>query len=378
MKEVIKNKKVLLVGLGYLAGGLNIAKFLVESGFKLTITDTKSEEELKDVIKKLKGFKINFVLGKHYKEDFRSNDIVVFNAAVSIRSPWVKTALKYNKPIENDYTLFLKTLQAKIPDFQYIAITGTRGKTTTTFWTHHFLKPAILGANIPQTALFKILDRILKSKGKIPIILETSSFHLEFVKKNLKPPKIAVITNLYNDHLNRYGNMWRYAKTKAKIFLNQTKEDYLILNYDDKNKEAFLKRKPKSRIFYVSLGKLPEYKDGLFFENNKIYFQNNGIKEFITEVKNFSSHQKYNLLNALLASYLWGKKWKELAKKISSLPIVPFRQEIVLRTKNLTIINDSAATSPDATIAALKKFGNRDLSLISGGTDKNLDFKNLA
>lgn len=361
------------------------AKFLIKNGAKLTITDLNPKKELKNTLAKLKGLKANFVLGEHREEDFKNNDIIVFNPAVGIFNKWVKVAQKYKKPIENDLSLFLKL----IGDKKYAAITGTRGKTTSTTWAHHFLKPAIIGGNIPNAGLFKIIDKITDSKKDAPLVLELSSFQLEFFKKGLTPPKVVAITNLFSDHLNRYGTMDVYAKMKANIFLNQTKKDFLILNYDDKNKSFFLKENPKSRIFYISMKKLPATENGLYFAGNKIYFQLNGEKEFVAEVADFSGHQKYNLLTALLTAYLYnygdanmslgGKKWQIFTKKISTLPAIPFRQQVIFNKNGLMIINDSAATSPDGAIVAIERFKNsKNFFLISGGTDKNLDFKKMA
>lgn len=381
----IKNKKILLVGLGRLGGGLATAKFLIKNSAKLTITDLNPQKELKNTLAKLRGLKAKFILGEHRENDFKNNDIIVFNPAVGILNKWVKVAKKYKKPIENDLSLFLRLIGNK----KYALITGTRGKTTSTIWAHHFLKPAIVGGNIPEAGLFRIIEKIIALKKDTPLVLESSSFQLEFLKKGLTPPNVAAITNLHNDHLDRYGTMDIYAKMKVKIFLNQTKKDFLILNHDDKNKSFFLKEKPKSRIFYISLRKLPESESGLYFIGDKIYFQCNYKKEFIAEVANFSGHQKYNLLTALLTAYLYNygganmafgdERWKDFVERIPTLPIIPFRQEVVFNKKGLTIINDSAATSPDGAIAAIDRFKNsKNVFLISGGTDKNLDFKKMA
>lgn len=381
MGNLIANKKILLVGLGSLGGGLATAKFLASNGANLTITDLKPKRDLKNAVAGLKKFKINFVLGGHRKKDFKENEIVVFNQAVSVSGKWVKLAQKNKKKIETDLTMFLKIINNRKPSAEYIAVTGTRGKTTTASWIHHFLKPAFIGGNIPEVSPLKIFERFFRSKNNA-LILEIPSAQLEYFEmvKDLKAPKVAVITNLYVDHLNRHGNIKNYALAKSKIFSNQTKKDFLILNYDSKNKEYFLKQKPKSRIFYVSLNKLPNKENGLYFSGDKIFFQDKKKSKFIAEGEKISPHQKYNLLNALLASRLYGQEWGKLIKKISSLPPVKFRQQVIFKNKDFMIINDSAATSPEATIAALENFGKKGkrLILITGGTDKKLDFSGLA
>ncbi len=124
---------------------------------------------------------------------------------------------------------------------------------------------------------------------------------------------------------------------------------------------------------------MPANKHGLYFIGDKIYFKENSQQQMVYEVKNLADHQKYNLLAALLSAHLYGKPWEELMKKIKSLPQPPFRQEQVFKNNRLEVINDSAATSPDGTIAALERFGGKDkLILITGGTDKMLDFSDLA
>src|SRR3972149_3869852 len=373
--DFLRGKKVLLVGLGILGGGLATANFLVKNGAKLTITDLKTKKELKNTIKKIKNFsKIKFVLGRHNKEDFKGADLVIFNPAVPFKSPWITLAKKHKKDTENDLTLFLELLKKKIGKFKYIGITGTRGKTTTTTWISKLIPNAVLGGNIPEKALFKIINK----NGNY--VLELSSAQLEFTNKSTLAPHIAVITNIYNDHLNRYKLFKHYIDTKALIFKNQTKDDYLVLNRDNKYYSYFLKKKPKAKIFYISLNKLPKRENGLFFTGNKITFQN---KEKIFEVakinEQISLHHNSNLLAAILTAYLWGESWQNILRKIKILPQIPFRQETVFEGKKIKIINDSAATSPDATIAAIDCFRNeKKLILISGGTDKNLDFRELA
>jgi len=212
---------------------------------------------------------------------------------------------------------------------------------------------------------------------------------LEFYEKELKAPRIAIITNIYNDHLNRYSGFEEYASVKARIFQNQTKDDYLILNLDNTWTKFFLKLKPKSRIYFVSLKR--KSKKGIYIKNEKIFIKDK--KEYkIFSIKKFKElygeHNLYNLLFALLAIYLYLKskniknpikQIKSLKNNIFKLKTPKFRQEIIYKDKNLIIVNDSAATSPEATINALERFKKyKNLILITGGTDKNLDFKDLA
>lgn len=379
MQQTFKGKKVLLVGLGQLGGGVKTAQFLAEQGAKLTITDMKPATDLKKTVRQLMRYDISFVFGEHREEDFLKADIVVFNQAVPFASKWVQFARKHGKQIESDLTLFLELLE-QTSSTDYIGVTGTRGKTTVTTWIHHLLRPAIVGGNMPTAGLLKIIGKILSSKKPQPIALELSSFQLEYMRKGLRAPHIAVVTNLYSDHLNRYKTLDVYADMKVNILRYQTKNDFLILNFDDPCKLIFLKEKPKAKVVYVSLKALPMDVDGLCFKRDEIVFQLNGKKNVVAEISGLSSHQQYNLLVALLASHLAGKAWDMLTKRIATLPEIPFRQETVFSNKRITVINDSAATSPEGTIAAIEQF-KKDIdttAFICGGTDKALDFKGLA
>ena len=363
---------------------------------------------------------IRYILGKHRKEDIDWADIVYVNPGVSYKNEFIQYAIKKKKEIVNDCYLFFKYSKGDI-----IAITGTRGKTTTTTWIYEILTyilkeilnksriniNVLLGGNQPEHSLFKILD---KTNDKSVSVLELSSFQLEFYKKNLKAPKIAIITCLLRDHLNRYKNMKEYAKVKGKIFMNQTESDYLILNYDNEWTNYFLSLSPKSQIYFVSAKR--KLNRGIYVNKNCVYIKDNReIK--ILDIKNFKEiygeHNLYNLLFSILACYLYikdkNKNFREetfnklIKKFIKNLKTPKFRQEIIFTSKNLMIINDSASTTPDATIAALKRFSltqkytdltqkyieqfsincpfssvNSGLILIAGGTDKNLDFKDLA
>jgi UDP-N-acetylmuramoylalanine--D-glutamate ligase len=433
MIKEIKNKKVLVFGLGILGGGREAIRWFYKKGATLIITDKKNKKELLLSIKKLKKIKAKYILGKHRFEDINSSDIVYFNPGVSYKSEWVKYAKEKGKEVVNDCYLFFKYAEGDI-----IAITGTRGKTTTTIWIYELFrglsgynadytdnknphrsvlnpyssvnkypcesvldpyKSVLLGGNQPEKSLFKILD---KTKENSISVLEISSFQLEFYEKNLKAPKIAVITNIYNDHLNRYSGFEEYASVKARIFQNQTKEDFLILNLDNEWTNFFLSLKPKSKVYLVSLKKKP--KKGIYIKDEKVFIRD--LKEHqIFSIKKFKEiygeHNLYNLLFALLAVYLYLKsiniknpqnKIKKLKNFILNLKTPEFRQEIIYKNKNLIIINDSAATSPDATINAIERFKKyicpksqpevrkslQNLILITGGTDKNLDFKDLA
>lgn len=383
---LLNGKKVLVVGLGVLGGGVASVKWLVKQGADITVTDLRSRSELKGSIRALGTGtrKIRFVLGKHDPKDFENADLIVLGPGVKIiGNKFIAAAKKKGVPIVNDLVLFLGRVKNPV-----IAVTGTRGKTTTTNWIAHFLKGKYTSArasgNSSDDALLKLLPRLEKKK-RVPAVLELSSFQLELADRAKRGPEIAVLTNLSRDHLNRHETMQNYALAKANLFANQTKDQALVLNYDNPWTKFFLSKKPKGRVYLFSLKKKPKNKHFLIRANKKIVFGDGGRERVVfsgsevERMEKLGEHNMYNFLAAALAAHLAGASWKEIEKRTLHLPGIPLRQEVIVRKKNLVVVNDSAGTSPEATIAAIKRFSKEgEVILATGGTDKDLKFDALA
>lgn len=382
-----KGKKVLVVGLGTLGGGLATVKWLLAHGANVTVTDLREHARLKDSIRALgnSAGRVRFVLGKHTKKDFVSHEAIVVNPAVRIqKNPFLSLARKKGIPILNDLVVFLENAKNPI-----IAVTGTRGKTTTANWVAHFLSgkkgKVSASGNSSDHALLKLLPR-LEKKRKIPAVLELSSFQLEIAKFAHRAPNISIITNLYRDHLNRHQTMEKYADAKANIFMRQDKTQNLILNYDNAWTAYFLRKKPKSRIYLISLENVipRRYKHFLIRANKKIVFSdgerkiNVFSKKTLEKIELLGKHNMYNFLCSALAAHLAGVSWKEIESRAQSLPVIPYRQEVIIEKKNMRVINDTTATSPEGGIVALARFGGKNTIFIAGGTDKKLDYTTWA
>ncbi len=380
-----KNKKVLIMGLGLLGGGVSSAKWFVKNGAQVTVTDLKSKEKLLPSIKKLGKVakKIKFILGRHNENDFKKNDYIVVNPDIRRESKFLAVARKAKKKLINDAVVFFN--EAKNPT---IAVTGTRGKTTTVNWLHYFLKTkyprSLVGGNSSIQPLLSLLN-IAKDKNS-PLVVELSSWQLELLPQTPQGgADIAIITNIYPDHLNRYNSIKDYASAKANIFKYQKSRQKLILNYDNNWTKYFLKQNPPSELYFFSAKSLPENKKGIFVQNDSIRVRDK--KELVlvpskdfNAIKKWGMHNIMNLLPSLLVACFFDIAPKNILRKLKTLPQIKYRQELLMQKKNLMIINDSAATSPDATIAALRRFQNKatQLILITGGTDKNLEFQGWA
>lgn len=389
--------KVLVMGLGLHGGGEATVKWLLRHGAKVTVTDTRDKGTLAPSLRVLRGLPIRFVLGKHRAKDFRSHDIIVVNPGVRRESEHLRIARMAGKTIENVVSLFFKFLKNPV-----IGVTGTRGKTTTTLWIAELLKKKYQGvrqSGTPENALLEEFERV---EGRnTPVVAELSSWQLEFLPQSGKAPHIAAITNVYPDHLNRYADINAYADAKANIFLHQHAWDMLVLNYDNLWYKYFLKKKPKSAVYYISKNVLPKKLSGAYVGNKKMIVRIDGKEQTLFSVvrfrKAYGEHNLENLLRAGLMAKLFAPSLKITERDVLALPIPHMRQEIIYKKGRLMIVNDSCATSPDGTIAAIRRFATTyqgralgirkgpplgrqksNIILIIGGTDKELEFASLA
>jgi UDP-N-acetylmuramoylalanine--D-glutamate ligase len=380
MKRTVKNKatRFLLVGLGILGGGVATARFLAKRG-ALRVTDLRTKEVLKDSLASLpEGTKTT--IGTHVESDFAWADVVVANPAVPRGGEWIRKAELMGKRIVTDFTLFLENIGRR----DYVAITGTRGKTTTSLWVNALIPGSIVGGNIPGKGPLSLL----RKKGE-PFVLEMSSFQLEYVTRGLKAPRVAVITNLYVDHLNRHGTMEGYAAAKAGIFINQTVPDALILNADDEWASWFAAQEGGGRTYYISVKRLPRGDEGLFMNSGRFVFREEGTETILPMKPLQADFENHNLMAAALAAFLYRRMkretsariWKDIAQRIRHLPSAPMRREVIYKSRTREVVNDSAGTSPDATIALLSAYPKAKkaaLVLIAGGTDKQLVYDEWA
>ncbi|MBI2046406.1 MAG: UDP-N-acetylmuramoyl-L-alanine--D-glutamate ligase [Parcubacteria group bacterium] len=387
-KKFLKDKRVLVMGLGRLGGGVATVNWLLKHDAKVTVTDLRAKDELKDSLKKISK-KVPGIFGEHRKKDIAQSDMLVINPAVRLNNLFVLYARKRGIPVENEMTLFFRAAENPL-----IGITGTRGKTTTVHWVSHLLSQALANdirpiGNNPKRPFLKALDSLKKNT---PAVLELPSWQLELLPEAKKSPHIALITNLFLDHLNTYASMKAYAEAKANIFKWQTADDFLILNYENKWTKFFLScltgrqaKKSKARVFYFSSKPLPRNANGIFVEKKKLIFQKDGGQHLLGNVdgfeRSFGAHNLENLLASALAARLYCPRFKLSKRMLKTLPPISFRQEVVLRSRRLLVVNDSAATTEEATIAALLRFSyisKKQRVLITGGTNKNLSYCQLA
>jgi UDP-N-acetylmuramoylalanine--D-glutamate ligase len=274
----------------------------------------------------------------------------------------------------NDIVVFLKNCPAQV-----IGVTGTRGKSTTSALVAEIFKAAgrrvWLGGNIKISPL-SFAERV---QADDLVVLELSSWMLEHFKEARPGLKVAVFTNLLRDHLNTYDSMADYFSAKKGIFAGQTSRDIAVISADNIWTKK-LRRATKAKIIWTSLKSRPE-KDAVFVRRGEIIAREQGKVTRAAAISDLALQGEHNLANALLAigaGRALDAPWNAMKKALRTFKGLPDRQEAVRVWRGVSFINDTTATTPDATIAALRVFPSQKTVLITGGTDKKLFFGELA
>ena len=368
-----KNKKVLIFGLGLNDGGLGMAEFFLKQGAVVTVTDGKTEEQLKRTVDKLQkyGGKVIYHLGGHIKEDFENNDIIVRNPAIKRDNEWLEIARKAGKDIYMEMALFHKLCPCPI-----IGITGTRGKSTTSSLIYEFLrerfgKKVFLGGNIGKSAI----RELSKLKKDNLVVLEMSSFQLDGMGESKVSSNTAVVTNMYKDHLNWHSDMQDYIETKKNIFRYQNEDGLLIANIDNYITKEFIKESPGKDITFSLIDSSADY----YLRNMVVYEHGEELLK-IEELILDGEHNLYNILGAIATVRQYGVEAEDILSVLKTFTGVPGRQQLVRELDGVRFYNDTTATSVEAVLAMFDRFGRENkgkIVMISGGVDKGLEYEKI-
>ncbi len=373
MKGRYDQKKVLIMGYGLNkdGSGAAAARYLAKQGAILTITDLRSTEQLLDNLAPLKGYPIRYVLGHHDQADFDGSDVVVKNPGVKRSSAYLQNV----EWLESDISLFLEATHNP-----YIAVTGSKGKSTTVSLLHHLLQDFLhnkvrLAGNIAVSPL-SFIDELQVDET---IILELSSWQLgDLTDKALLSPRIALLTNLLNDHQNYYEHdMAAYAHDKAQIFKHQTAEQWAILNLDDSYTPYFNQYGLAQRA-YITAGVLPTvYPTGVSYTEETLRLRFNGTETEFALPDGRLCHAS-NMAFALLAAVLYGMPLELAIPRLATFKGIEHRCELVAHGEGLWFYNDSAATIVDATVSSVILLHRlRPVVLIVGGAYKESSLESL-
>jgi UDP-N-acetylmuramoylalanine--D-glutamate ligase len=363
----LKDKRVLVVGLG--KSGVASALFLKAQGARVTVSDTKSPDQLRDEIPLLLDHGITVETGGHGERTFRGQDLIVVSPGVPVDAPPLVQARASGEPVIGEIELAAQHLPGPI-----VAITGSNGKTTTTTLAGDIITAGgfatAVGGNIgtPSISLVEHASR------ETVIVLEVSSFQLETIQTFR--PKVAVILNVTPDHLDRHRTFQTYVNAKARIFENQDPSDFAVLNEDDPTCLT-LDGRTRAQIFWFSRKK--EVKQGAFVHDGRIFFRDAaGQREvmLVSEIRLKGAHNTENVLAGICTGALMGVPPEKIRQAVREFKAVEHRLEYVATIKGVEYYDDSKATNVDATIKALESFP-ANIHLILGGKDKGSDYTTL-
>jgi UDP-N-acetylmuramoylalanine--D-glutamate ligase len=363
----LRNKDVLVLGLG--RSGMAAASLLQRDGARVVVRDEAEGLQLEERANRLRQLGVRVELGNHF-DTTAHFDLAVLSPGIAPERPLV-TGLN-GTPVLSELELAYRFCLCPV-----IAITGTNGKTTTTELIDAVLqscgKRSVAAGNNGNA----FSDAVDNTAGLDALVLETSSFQLEKIEQFR--PDIAVWLNLTPDHIDRHGSMEAYAKAKARMFENQTRQDFAILSVSALQWAQKVGAKIKSRIITISAygqeaDLWVDWTDGQTIWSRLP--ECHGILMKMNESNLRGLHNAENILATFAAGLAMKLPVAEIREAICSYCPEPHRCEVVCVKDGVTFINDSKATNVDAVEKALRALTG-PVVLIAGGRDKGLDFSTI-
>ena len=360
--------RVTVVGLA--RSGLAACKALHERGAVVTATDRQTADRLGPELEMLRTRGVRIEAGGHSAESFRDAELIVISPGVPTEMPLLEEARRRGTPVWGEVELAYRLTAAR-----FLAVTGTNGKSTTTSLLGAMLEaaqfPVVVAGNI-GTALCEVVPGLPASHW---IVAELSSFQLETIQTFR--PHVALLLNLAPDHLDRYPDPAPYYAAKRRIFLNQTSEDFAVVNADDPPALAAAEGLP-SRLLLFSRTRVVG--DGAYVREGRLLVRREGRTTKVCDVEAIRISGLHNLENSLAAAAAAaaiGVPAPALAQALATFPGLPHRLELVGEIRGVRFVNDSKGTNVAAVLKSLEGY-REGVILILGGKDKGGDFTALA
>ena len=351
---MFKDKKIFVLGMG--KSGKSVAKLLAQDNHVL-ITDVKCDNL--EEVKELEELGINVIITKDQTSIFDdSYDYVVKNPGVKLDHPIVLMAKKFNIPVITE----LEVAYRYLPEVKIIGITGSNGKTTTTTIAYEFLKTAGVSVHLAGNIGLPLCDQIADIKKNDVLVVEVSSHQL--VNLDKFKADIAVLTNLFQVHLDFFGTYEKYKLNKLRIFNNQDENSLAILNKGDEEVCELTKGLKAKKIYFSSKGEAD-----IYIDNGSIIYNHEKVVE-LSDIRVKGIHNYENIMAEFNISN------QVIREVLNNFAGVEHRIEFVTKLNGREFYNDSKATNVDSTITALKSFDN-EVVLILGGLDRGHSFDSL-
>jgi UDP-N-acetylmuramoylalanine--D-glutamate ligase len=367
-----QDMRVLIIGAA--RQGQALARFLSSQGAYVTLNDVASYDELLPARQALADLPITWVYGSHPLELLETTEIVCISGGIPLTLPIILEATRRGLQPTNDTQIFMEVCPCPI-----VAITGSAGKTTTTTLVgriaqHGFTEKQSVwvGGNIG----LPLISQVDRMKPEDLVVMEVSSFQLEQITLS---PQVAVVLNITPNHLDRHGTMKAYAAIKARILACQNDQDTAVLGRDDP--EAWkLSAKVSGKLVSFGLAQPPAGQIGTFRQGNMLCLQERDQIVPIMPVSTVCLRGEHNLLNVLAAcaaAYAAGVPLQSMQAGIDGFNGVPHRLQLIATKGGTDWYNDSIATAPERSMAAIRSF-SEPLVLLAGGRDKKLPWNEWA
>lgn len=358
-------KKVLVLGLA--RSGTAVARLLHKQGAQVTVNDKKTREQLGEEVQELESLGIPLVLGGNPEDLVTADlDLLVKNPGIPYSLGAVKRALTLNIPVVTEIEVAFAFCRGPL-----LGITGSNGKTTTTTLAGEILREAglqpVVAGNIGRP-LSAVVDEVQPGQW---VVAELSSFQL--LGTQSFRPHIAVLLNIYEAHLDYHGSLEEYRRAKSKIFANQRKDDYAVLNADQ---PRVMELAPTIHSTLFPFSRLRTLDEGVFLREGWIVARRDGVEERICPLSELAlkgEHNLENILAASAASLLAGASAQAIRTVLQRFRGVEHRLEFVCSKEGVDYYNDSKATNAEAALRAIRSFPGRVI-LIAGGLDRGDDF----
>jgi UDP-N-acetylmuramoylalanine--D-glutamate ligase len=357
----LRGKRVLIMGLGLHGSGIASARYAAQQGAQVRVTDLRSAEVLAPSIRALEGLPIEYILGQHREEDFAWAEIVLRVPGVKRNSPYLQIAREHGAQIEQEIALFFTACPGRI-----IGVTGTRGKTTTSTLLYELVKATgqhtVLGGNVSGVETLSLLPTITP---QTQVVLELSSWQLEALEPHKISPAVAIVTNIYPDHLDTYDSMDDYAAAKSNIFRHQRPGDLAVFNYDNDWTRRMGEEAPAIQTWFTSLTRGGSFQRG-HEELLPFIFRETALR---------GAHNLENVLLATTAARLLSIPDETIARVVRGFRGVAHRLQEIAVINGVHYINDTTSTTPVAGEVALRAFDG-PIVLVAGGNTKHLPLAN--
>ncbi len=360
------NKRVVVAGAG--KSGIGAARLLLEQGAEVIVFDENDKVDKLEVLQKLGDYeKAGVVIGKLDEALLDTIDLMIISPGISIEAKFTEAFREREIPIWSEIELAYRIAKGSIA-----AITGTNGKTTTTALVGEICKAYQEDTYVVGNIGLPFTQIAGKTTENSLIVAEISSFQLETIQEF--KPKVSAVLNVTPDHLDRHHTFECYRDTKQKITMNQTKEQFCVLNYDDEQTRQMGDQIPAASVYF---SRLEELEEGICLQGDQIVIRRKQMEDIpvlsLEERILLGNHNIENYMAAIAIAYYMGIPVEVIRRVCKEFKGVEHRIEFVKEVRGVRYYNDSKGTNPDAAIKGIQAM-DRPTLLIGGGYDKHVGF----